>query len=78
MSETILLGPPPATLAILLDDPDAHDFPALARILDPSWTVGYKLPCSVAKHNAYHLGQIVVLRRLIGAWEERARAPSDS
>ncbi|MGH2374733.1 MAG: DUF664 domain-containing protein [bacterium] len=172
MSETILSGPPPATLAILLDDPDAHDFPAVARILgdltpqqatttppglpysvarivahmdanmrfnlglirasapaayderfeswpevsaegwpalleeffthlraltqvareaqdldrvlypatdkDPSWTVGYKLACSVAKHNAYHLGQIVVLRRLIGAWEERARAPADS
>lgn len=34
----------------------------------PAWTVGYKLACSVAKHNAYHLGQIVVLRRLIGAW----------
>ncbi len=47
MSERILLGPPPATLAILLDDPDA---------------------CN--------LGQIVVLRRLIGAWQ--ARAPSDT
>lgn len=34
----------------------------------PAWTVGYKLAASVAKHNAYHLGQIVVLRRLIGAW----------
>lgn len=170
MSDTILLGPPPETLAILLDDPVAHDFPAVERIFggltpeqattvppgfpysvarivahmdsnmrfnlglirapdpsayderfenwpqvsaeswpalveeffthlraltqvardahdldrvlypatdkDPSWTVGYKLACSVAKHNAYHLGQIVVLRRLIGAWEERA--PSDS
>lgn len=170
MRETILLGPPPATLAILLDDPDAHDFPTVERILgglapeqatttprgfpysiarivahmdsnmkfnlgliraqdpsayderfenwpqvsvdgwptlleqffrqlqaltqvardardldrvlytatdkEPSWTVGYKLACSVAKHNAYHLGQIVVLRRLIGAWQERA--PSDT
>lgn len=171
MRETILLGPPPATLAILLDDPDAHDFPAVERILggltpeqattvphgflsysiarivahmdsnmkfnlglimsqdpsasderfeewpqvsvdgwpalrdeffthlqaltqvardaqdlgrvlysatdkEPSWTVGYKLACSVAKHNAYHLGQIVVLRRLIGAWQEQA--PSDT
>ena len=36
---------------------------------EPAWTVGYKLACSVAKHNAYHLGQIVVLRRLIGAWD---------
>lgn len=126
----VLLGPPPDTLAVLLDDPDAHDFPSVARILhgltpeqatkaperlpysvarivahmnsnmnfnlglihgalmriareakdldrvvypakgsESSWTVGYKLACSVAKHNAYHLGQIVVLRRLIGAWE---------
>lgn len=36
----------------------------------PAWTVGYKLACSVAKHNAYHLGQIVVLRRLIGTWSD--------
>jgi hypothetical protein len=25
----------------------------------------------VADHNAYHLGQLVVLRRLLGAWSER-------
>src|SRR5262249_33499122 len=24
----------------------------------------------VADHNAYHLGQLVVVRRLLGAWEE--------
>jgi len=24
----------------------------------------------VADHNAYHLGQLVVIRRLLGAWEE--------
>ena len=29
----ILFGPPAATLAILLDDPDEHDFPSVARIL---------------------------------------------
>lgn len=162
MNETILFGPPAATLAILLDDPDEHDFPSVARVLmgltpaqaitvppglpysiariaahmnsnmknnlglmrapdpaayeqtfenwpavsaedwpalveeflaglqavtqiareakdlervlypatggQPAWTVGYKLACSVAKHNAYHFGQIVMLRRLIGAW----------
>lgn len=33
---------------------------------EPAWTVGYKLTCSVAKHAAYHMGQIVVLRRLLG------------
>jgi uncharacterized damage-inducible protein DinB len=26
----------------------------------------------VADHNAYHLGQLVVVRRLLGAWEEDA------
>lgn len=34
---------------------------------EPAWTVGYKLAASVAKHNAYHFGQIALLRRLIGA-----------
>ena len=161
MSANVLFGPPPATLEVLLEDPDEHDFPAATRILsgltpaqamlmplglpysiaqvvahmlanmkfnlelieadeparyrnpyeawppvqaeqwpalateflatlerlkqlarehalervvypansdEPAWTVGYKLACSVAKHNAYHLGQIVVLRRSIGAW----------
>ena len=24
----------------------------------------------VADHNAYHLGQLVVVRRLLGAWED--------
>ena len=24
----------------------------------------------VADHNAYHLGQLVMVRRLLGAWEE--------
>lgn len=45
-------------------------YPATER--EPAWTVGYKLACSVAKHNAYHFGQIVVLRRLLGAWDEMA------
>ena len=31
---------------------------------EPAWTVGYKLALSVAKHNAYHLGQIALLGRL--------------
>ena len=45
----------------------------LGRILypsvgeEPAWTVGYKLAASVAKHNAYHFGQIALLRRLVGA-----------
>lgn len=27
----------------------------------------------LADHNAYHLGQLVLLRRLLGAWREEAR-----
>ncbi|WP_424949751.1 hypothetical protein [Deinococcus sp.] len=41
-------------------------FPATAT--EPGWTVGYKLTVNVAKHNAYHFGQIVTLRQLLGAW----------
>lgn len=46
----------------------------LSRVLypessgEPAWTVGYKLALSVAKHNAYHLGQIIVIRRVLGLW----------
>ncbi len=161
MTPTVLYGPPPETLNILLEDPSEHDHPAAARILhglsadqafaeipgspytitqllahvnanlqfnlqllesdDPvsfvnpltawpeveksdwaelresfltglatlqrfaakedltrvlypategesAWTVGYKLAASVAKHTTYHLGHIVLLRRLLNAW----------
>lgn len=50
----------------------------LGRVLYPAadgeaaWTVGYKLALSVAKHNAYHLGQIIVIRRLLGNWEKES------
>lgn len=47
-------------------DLDRILFPA--AISSPAWTVGYKLAASIAKHNAYHFGQIVVIRRLLGAW----------
>lgn len=33
MRRTVLFGPPPATLEVLLDDPQEQDFPATARIL---------------------------------------------
>ena len=52
----------------------ARDEDELGRVLypeagdEPAWTVGYKLALSVAKHNAYHLGQIALLRRLVEAW----------
>ena len=50
----------------------------LSRVLypessgEPAWTVGYKLALSVAKHNAYHLGQIIVIRRVLGLWSSQA------
>ncbi len=56
-------------------DLDRVPYPAAGG--QPAWTVGYKLACSAAKHNAYHFGQIVVLRRLLGAWDESALREAD-
>jgi uncharacterized damage-inducible protein DinB len=39
----------------------------LNRVMRSNQTVGYRL-LSHAGHDAYHLGQIVLLRRMIGAW----------
>jgi hypothetical protein len=44
-----------------------YDGAALAREYKPGTTVGY-LICDVALHNAYHLGQIVLLRCQLGLW----------
>ncbi len=55
------------TQIALAGDLDRVLYPMTAN--KPAWTVGYKLACSVAKHNASHLGQIVVMRRLIAAWD---------
>ncbi|GGR38686.1 DinB family protein [Deinococcus ruber] len=60
------------TLDVLLHC--ARDPELLARVVfpptatEPGWTVGYKLAVNVAKHNAYHFGQIVILRQLLRAW----------
>ena len=45
-------------------DLDRVLFPATDS--EPGWTLGYKLAASVAKHQSYHLGQIALLRRLLG------------
>lgn len=51
-----------------------HDPEVLERIIfpatnsEPGWTAGYKLAVNVGLHSAYHLGQIVTLRQLLGAW----------
>ncbi len=58
-----------AQLQVLARDPDV-----LSRVVfaatdsEPGWTAGYKLAVNVAQHNAYHLGQIVTLRQLLGTW----------
>jgi uncharacterized damage-inducible protein DinB len=46
----------------------ARDSEALERpILGGKFTVGLRLVCFTG-HNAYHLGQVVMMRRMLGAW----------
>jgi len=43
----------------------------LARVpADPDGPTIFHELLLVADHNAYHLGQLIVLRRLLGAWQE--------
>jgi uncharacterized damage-inducible protein DinB len=41
-----------------------------ARILHGDGQTILREALMVADHNAYHLGQLVLLRRLLGAWKE--------
>jgi hypothetical protein len=43
----------------------------LAVEVEPGLTMGEELNC-LAVHNAYHLGKIVALRQMIGAWPPKA------
>lgn len=43
------------------------DSPQLTAEVEPGVTMADEL-CSLAVHNAYHLGKIVALRQMIGAW----------
>jgi uncharacterized damage-inducible protein DinB len=45
----------------------ARNAAELERVPSGNRTVGYRL-LSHAGHNAYHLGQIVLLRRILGLW----------
>ena len=45
----------------------ARDAELLGRVNRTNQTVGFRL-LSHAEHDAYHLGQIVLIRRMIGAW----------
>jgi hypothetical protein len=52
------------TLAQLAHTLDLSEIVYPATESEPAWTVGYKLAASVAKHTAYHLGQIAAMKRL--------------
>jgi hypothetical protein len=51
----------------LVDDPDTDLF---AHIPHGDGQTILREALLVADHNAYHLGQLVVIRRLLGAWSE--------
>jgi len=52
----------------LVEDPQADLF---ARIPHGEGQTLLREALLVADHNAYHFGQLVLLRRLLGAWEEK-------
>ena len=49
----------------------AQDPGRLAVEVEPGLTMGEELNC-LAVHNAYHLGKVVALRQMIGAWPPKA------
>ncbi len=51
----------------LVDDPNTDLF---ARIPHGEGQTILREALLVADHNAYHLGQLVVIRRMLGAWKE--------
>jgi hypothetical protein len=53
-------------MRILVNDPKSDLF---ARIPHGDGQTILREALLVADHNAYHLGQLVVLRRVVGAWE---------
>ncbi len=55
------------TMEKLVADPDTDLF---ARIPHGEGQTILREALLVADHNAYHLGQLVVIRRLLGAWAE--------
>ncbi len=52
----------------LVEDPKTD---LLARIPQGEGQTILREALLIADHNAYHLGQLVLLRRLLGAWEEK-------
>ena len=49
----------------------AQDPGRLAEEIEPGLTMAEELNC-LAVHNAYHLGKVVALRQMIGAWPPKA------
>jgi hypothetical protein len=52
----------------LVEDPATDLY---ARIVHGEGQTILREALLIADHNAYHLGQLVLLRRLLGAWEEK-------
>jgi len=57
-----------AAMRALVEDPDANLLAPLPHGLDPSHTVA-RQAMLIVDHNAYHLGQLVLLGRGLGLWE---------
>src|SRR5438046_6972425 len=67
-----------------------RDLQAMRRLVrDPATDLFARLPHGtgqtvlreapvLADHNAYHLGQLVLIRRLLGAWKTKSRATRDA
>jgi hypothetical protein len=58
-----------AAMRALVADPNTNLF---ARIAHGDGQTILREALLVADHNAYHLGQLVLLRRILGAWDEIA------
>ena len=63
-----MAGQPILMLVDLVADPDTDLY---ARIPHGDGQTGLREALLVADHNAYHLGQMVFLRRCLGAWEDK-------
>jgi len=59
-----------AAMQALVIDPETDLF---ARIPHGEGQTILREALLVADHNAYHLGELVLLRRLLGAWREKAK-----
>lgn len=67
--ESTFALPPPVAWPRLAADPAVIHHPSRAN---PDAETGYDI-AGLSVHNAYHLGQITLLRRMLGAWPPAGR-----